>query len=92
MAVLDAEIEAMSNDDPRKLPLRRFVGRESEQVTLDKAGRIVLPDRMVKAAELGEEVMLSGLLRFFEVWNLQRYEKLVAAEAAIAHDAFKMMG
>ena len=36
---LVAEIEAMANTDPRKDVLRRVVGGNSEQVTVDKAGR-----------------------------------------------------
>ena len=50
MGKLMADINAMNNDDPNKVVLKRFVGSESAQVALDKAGRICLPEEMAKAA------------------------------------------
>ena len=51
MAELMASIDAMPNDDPNKTVLKRFIGSESVQATLDKAGRICLPDAMARKAE-----------------------------------------
>src|SRR5438034_4012382 len=35
--------------------LRRLLGKKSDRVTLDKGGRICLPDAMAKAAAIGKE-------------------------------------
>jgi DNA-binding transcriptional regulator/RsmH inhibitor MraZ len=52
------EIDALPNSDPGKVPLKRFIARESAQVALDKAGRICLPENMAKSADIkGEAVM-----------------------------------
>src|SRR6516165_3847344 len=40
MAALMRDIDAMPNSDPNKVVLKRFIGSESIQVALDKAGRI----------------------------------------------------
>ena len=37
------------------------------------------------------DAMLVGLLDRFEIWNPERYHKAKAADAVIAHEAFKMM-
>lgn len=86
-----ADLDAMPNSDPNKVVLKRFIGSESVQVPLDKAGRICLSDEMVQAAGLKSDALLVGLLDRFEIWNPERYEKAQAADAVIAHEAFKMM-
>jgi MraZ protein len=91
MAQLMADIDAMPNGDPNKVVLKRFIGSESVQVTLDKAGRICLPDEMARAAGIKDEVMLVGLLDRFEIWNPTRYETVKATDAVMAAEAFKLM-
>ncbi len=91
MAQLMADIDAMPNGDPNKVVLKRFIGSESAQVSLDKAGRICLPDEMARAAGIKDEVMLVGLLDRFEIWNPARYENVKAADAVLASEAFKLM-
>jgi MraZ protein len=91
MAKLVHEVNAMANSDPNKVVLKRFIGGESEQVTLDKAGRICLPEKMARDAGLGEEAVLVGLLDRFEIWSPERYEKVKASDAVMAQEAFKLM-
>ena len=85
------DIDAMSNGDPNKVVLKRFIGSESVQVALDKAGRICLPEEMAKAAEIKDQAVLVGLLDRFEIWNPERYEKVRASDAIMAQEAFKLM-
>lgn len=91
MAELMRDIDAMPNDNPNKVVLKRFIGSESVQVALDKAGRICLPDEMARAAGIQDEAVLVGLLDRFEIWNPGRYDKVRTADAVMAHEAFKMM-
>src|SRR5882757_4268958 len=91
MAQLMADIDSMPNGDPNKVVLKRFIGSESVQVSLDKAGRIVLPEAMARAAGIKDEAVLVGLLDLFEIWNPARYENVKAADAVVAHEAFKLM-
>src|SRR5882672_9737299 len=82
MAELMRDIDAMPNGDPNKVVLKRFIGSESVQVALDKAGRICLPEEMSQAAGIGigDEAVLVGLLDRFEIWNADRFEKVRAAD------------
>ena len=91
MAALMADIDAMPNGDPNKVVLKRFIGSESMQITVDKAGRIVLPEAMARAAGIKDEAVLVGLLDRFEIWHPARYENVKAADAVVAHEAFKLM-
>ena len=51
-----------------------FFGRNLRQVTLDKAGRISLPDEFCKRLGIEGEVMLTGSVNTFNIWNVTDYE------------------
>jgi transcriptional regulator MraZ len=91
MAELMTELDAIPNGDRRKTILKRIIGSESTQVTLDKAGRICVPEEMASAAGIAEEATLVGLLDRFEIWDPARHEKVKAADSVMAQEAFKMM-
>jgi len=91
MAQLMSDIDAMPNGDPNKTVLKRFIGSESVQVALDKAGRVCLPEEMAKAAGIKDEAVLVGLLDRFEIWNPDRYGKVKTSDAIMAQEAFKLM-
>ncbi|HEY6168094.1 MAG TPA: hypothetical protein VI454_08650 [Verrucomicrobiae bacterium] len=93
MDELMVELDAMPSSDPDKPLLKRIIGSRSVQVTLDKAGRITIPDDMAKAAaiELNGEAKLVGLLDRFELWNPKRYEAVEAADDARMTKAFDRM-
>src|SRR5690242_14184087 len=91
MAALMQDIQLMQNSDPSKVVLKRIIGSESEQVVVDKSGRICLPEEMANAAGIKDQAVLVGLLDRFEIWNPERYEKVKASDAIMAQEAFKLM-
>jgi MraZ protein len=91
MAALMRDIDAMPNSDPNKGVLKRFIGSESVQAPIDKTGRICLPEPMAKGAGIANEAVLVGLLDRFEIWSPERYERVKAADAILAQEAFKLM-
>lgn len=91
MAGLVDYIRSLANDNPKKTVLKRLIGSSSAQATVDKAGRICLPDEMAKEAGIGDEAMLVGLLDRFEIWSPARYQKVKAADQVMAPEALKLM-
>jgi MraZ protein len=93
MADMLAAIDALPNSDPNKTVLKRVIGTSSEQVALDKGGRICIPEEMARAAgiEIGSEAVLAGLMDRFEIWNPERYEKVMNADSVMSSDALNMM-
>ena len=77
--------------DPDADALRRFLGERSDTVSLDKAGRIVLPDAMAKAVGIGDKVVLVGLLDRFQIWNPDRYQASQGATDALASRAWSSL-
>jgi MraZ protein len=91
MAEVVSEIVNMPNSDPNKGILKRFIGSESVQVTVDAAGRICLPEEMAKTAGITEEAVLVGVLDQFEIWNPERYERVRNADGVMAPEALKLI-
>jgi MraZ protein len=85
------KIQAMPFADTNATALRRLVGTKSASATLDKAGRICLPEGHAKAVgiETEKECLLVGLLDRFEIWNPERYQKVNAVDTALWPEAFK---
>ena len=91
LAKIVATIDALPKGDASKGALQRLIGRDSVQVTLDKAGRIILPDAFAKAADLRDEALFVGCIHHFEIWNPARHENAKAIDDAIAPQALDLL-
>jgi MraZ protein len=91
MGALMRDLTAMDNADPRKTVLKRIIGSESVQVTVDRVGRICIPDEMARAAGITNKAVLVGLLDRFEIWSPEGHDRVKAADAFLAAEAFKLM-
>ena len=71
--------------------LRHLIGRKSDRVTIDRAGRICLPEAMARAAGIEDEAILVGLVDRFEIWNPARYEAASAVDDQLMSEAFQLI-
>ena len=85
------KLKEMPFADPKAEALRRLLGRKSDRVTLDKGGRICLPEAMAKASAIDKEAVLVGLVDRFEIWNPERYETASAVDDQLLPEAFKLI-
>ncbi len=85
------KLKAMPYADPNAEALRRLLGKKSDRVTLDKGGRICLPEAMAEAAAIDKEAMLVGLVDRFEIWNPERYQAASAVDDELLPEAFKLI-
>lgn len=91
MKALADKIRAMPFADSKAQTLRRLLGTKSDTVTLDKGGRICLPENMAKAVGIENEAVLVGLVDRFEIWTPGRYETVSATDTALLPEAFKLI-
>lgn len=70
---------------------KRQIGARSEQVTVDSAGRICIPQVMAEAADIKDKVVMVGLLDKFEMWSPDRYSAIEAADQVLSQRAFDLM-
>ena len=85
------KLKALPFADPKAEVLRRIIGRNSDRVTLDKGGRICLPEAMAKAAGIETEAVLLGLVDRFEIWNPQRFEAISAVDEHLSSKVFQQI-
>ena len=85
------KLKAMPYADPNAEALRRLLGKKSDRVTLDKGGRICLPEALAKSASIGDEAMLVGLVDRFEIWNPERHLAASAVDDELLPEAFKLI-
>lgn len=52
----------------------RFFISGAIEVTLDKQGRILVPPHLRTYAQLSKDIVLAGVGRKFEIWDLERFE------------------
>ncbi len=57
----------------------RLVFPKSAKVTPDKQGRFLIPDRLIEKAGLNDQVMVIGVDTIIEIWDPERYEKLMSS-------------
>ena len=93
MERLSAKFEEMPATDPEVRAFRRLFFGPMEQVDVDKAGRILIPQRLLDFAGLKKEVTLIGNLDHLELWNPERWREYQNENAsrfdAVAEQAFK---
>jgi MraZ protein len=89
--MLVQKLKAMPFSDPKAQAARHLVGKKSDSVKVDKAGRICLPEEMAQAAGIDQEAVLVGLVDRFEIWNPERYEVVSALDEQMSTEAFQLI-
>ena len=84
-------ITAMPFGDSQAEALRRFLGKKSHMVTLDKSGRITLPEHMAKAVGIDKKAVLVGMFDRFQMWSPDKFEAITESDDALAQEAFKLI-
>ena len=54
--------------------LRRKIFSEAAAVELDSQGRFVIPERMLKFADINEKIVVNGNGDHFEIWSLANWK------------------
>lgn len=72
---------------------RRLYFAQTEAVDLDRAGRVLVPERLARFAGLAHEVVLLGVRDHLELWDAARWQQYLTEHAprfdAFAEGAFK---
>ena len=69
---------------PQRIAILRRIGSQGHQLTLDKAGRLSLPENFCRQFKLSGDVTLSGAIETFEIWNTEEWNAAHASTRAVA--------
>ena len=77
------KLNSASMGDEKALAVMRYFSRNSGDLVMDKAGRVVLPENLAKAAGIEKEAVLVGMWERFEIWSPERFTQTAAQEDAV---------
>lgn len=90
---LSQKLDQVPATDSEARIFRRLFFAQMEAVDIDKAGRILVPDRLVDFAGLKHEVVLLGVRDHLELWAADRWQNYLAQNAPefdkVAEGTFK---
>ena len=91
-ALVESRILALDApaEEKRKF-IRQFYGA-AQPVTVDKQGRILLPEEHCREAGLKSEVTLVGGKSRFEIWNRERWNKAASSDLPTYQKVAKLIG
>jgi MraZ protein len=78
-----AKLNAAGMGDEKALAVMRYFSRNSGDLVMDKAGRVILPENLAKAAGIEKEAILVGMFERFEIWSPDRFNATAAQEDAV---------
>ncbi|PDW04898.1 cell division/cell wall cluster transcriptional repressor MraZ [Candidatus Viridilinea mediisalina] len=82
------KIDRLPLGSPQARTMRRLIFAPATEVEVDRQGRILIPQGLREYAGLSEEVLITGMNTYFELWSGQRWralqEELNGSGAAIA--------
>ncbi|MEJ2076880.1 MAG: division/cell wall cluster transcriptional repressor MraZ [Acidobacteriota bacterium] len=85
------KIEAKLQEPPKMLPEKvKFLRNTSyygQVTTMDKQGRILIPQHLRESASIDGDVAVMGQLHFLEVWNREKVTNRMEADPYTRDDA-----
>ena len=82
-------LNEMSLSDDEAAVVERVIEGSSARLTLDKAGRLCLPEELADVAGLRKEAIFVGRLNKFEIWEPGRFNENNKGNEAVAAAAIK---
>ncbi len=78
-------VQAPSSNRAKQRFLER-VNYFGQQLRLDSQGRVVVPQILRERAEMAGEVVVSGRIRYLEIWNRELFDKKLVEEPFTEED------
>ncbi len=81
---------------PKVMAMKRYFLGAAVECNLDAQGRILIPAHLRQEAQINKEVVLVGLLNYFEIWSKELLDQQLAETKenfdAISNDIIKEYG
>ncbi|EEV19413.1 protein MraZ [Treponema vincentii ATCC 35580] len=74
-----------------RLILRRLIA-PAQEIDIDKAGRVSIPQSLREYAQLEKDCVLLGINRYLELWDADEYRAYLEGSEADFHQASEDLG
>ncbi len=81
---VQAELRDLVRRNPEYRPMLLSVTANANEVSLDKQGRILIPDRLRHGVGLGSEALIVGAINKIEIWEPGRFD----ASTSVSDEVF----
>lgn len=71
---MEVALRTAGRKNPQMLKLVRWMSG-AEECNLDKQGRILIPPKLREEGGVKKEVVVTGMLTYFEIWDQRLWEK-----------------
>ncbi len=92
---LAEKVDRLPLGSPQARNMRRILFSPAAEVEIDRQGRILIPQGLREYAGLVEEVLITGMNTYFELWSGERWralqEDLSGSGAAIAEQMAELV-
>jgi MraZ protein len=72
--LIEQSFSKLNMTDRRVRDFHRFFISGAVEVTLDKQGRVLVPPHLRNYEGLQKDIVLAGVGRKFEIWDMERFE------------------
>ena len=86
-----ASLSGKSLADTKALAVQRVIGGTAQQLTMDKAGRLLLPESLTNAVGIKNDALFVGMMDKFEIWDPKRHAAATVADEQLAAEAVGAM-
>ena len=69
--------------DEKAASVLRYFSRNSGELSLDKQGRVMIPENLAQGAGIFKQAILVGMVDHWEIWSPERYQPTAAQEDAV---------
>ncbi|HNW91594.1 MAG TPA: division/cell wall cluster transcriptional repressor MraZ [bacterium] len=76
---LEKNLDGMTDLSDERRQLMRYFSAQAEMFTLDKVGRVLLPQLLKDDVGIQQEVMVVGVVDHIELWNPEAWQRCVQA-------------
>lgn len=70
---LERRLDSMPNGE-QKRDLIRYYSMNSQEASLDRQGRLMIPGEFLKSVGIDREVIVVGAMRTIEIWSPEKFE------------------
>jgi MraZ protein len=74
---LSQKVSSLSLGSPEARNLRRILFSNAAEVEVDRQGRILVPQNLREYAGLAEQVVITGMDTYFELWAANRWQAVM---------------